>query len=75
MIFSASTAAAGRAGCAARHDPGRGSAEVDFRAPDVLDGLGLSSDYAIRYPAEDVVLDTRSELVMVVSHLGGKFDG
>lgn len=29
------------------------SAKVDFRAPDetVLDGLGLSTDYAIRYPA------------------------
>jgi hypothetical protein len=29
------------------------SAKVDFRAPDetVLDGLGLSTDYSIRYPA------------------------
>ena len=29
------------------------TAKVDFRAPDetVLDGLGLATDYAIRYPA------------------------
>ena len=39
---------------------------VDFRAPDVevLDGLGLSSDYAIRYPADEVMLDTGHELVI-----------
>ena len=39
---------------------------VDFRAPDVevLDGLGFSSDYAIRYPADEVMLDTGHELVI-----------
>ena len=39
---------------------------VDFRTPDVevLDGLGLSSDYAIRYPADEVMLDTGHELVI-----------
>ena len=31
---------------------------------EVLDGLGLSSDYAIRYPADAVVLDTGHELVI-----------
>jgi hypothetical protein len=33
------------------------SAKVDFRAPDqtVLDGLGLSTDYAIHYPASALV--------------------
>jgi hypothetical protein len=30
----------------------------------VLDGLGLSSDYAIRYPASDVMLDSGHELVI-----------
>jgi hypothetical protein len=31
--------------------------DVDFRAPDetVLDGLGLSTDYSIRYPASILV--------------------
>ena len=33
------------------------SANVDLRAPDetVLDGLGLSTDYAIRYPASMLI--------------------
>ena len=33
------------------------SAKVDFRAPDetVLDGLALSADYAIHYPASKLV--------------------
>ncbi len=37
---------------------------VDFRAPDaeVLDGLGLSADYVIRYPAAEVVLNRGHEL-------------
>ena len=29
---------------------------------EVLDGLGLSADYAIRYPADALVLDTGHEL-------------
>lgn len=39
---------------------------VDFRAPDVevLDGLGLSADYAVRYPASEVVLNRGHELVI-----------
>ncbi len=59
-------AAAGRAGLLAPAVIGGGEVLVDFRAPDmeVLDGLGLSSDFAIRYPAEDVVLDTGHELVI-----------
>lgn len=52
-------AAAARAGLLkeARWFPAEGAepqtAFVDFRAPDetVLDGLGLSTDYGIRYPA------------------------
>ncbi len=35
-----------------------------LRNREVLDGLGLSSDYAIRYPASDVMLDTGHELVI-----------
>ncbi len=59
-------AAAGRAGLLTSATIGGTEALVDFRAPDVevLDGLGLSSDYAIRYPADEVVLDTGHELVI-----------
>ena len=59
-------AAAGRAGLLTHATIGSAEVLVDFRAPDVevLDGLGLSSDFAIRYPAEDVVLDTGHELVI-----------
>ena len=59
-------AAAGRAGLLASATIGGAEVLVDFRAPDVevLDGLGLSSDYAIRYPADEVVLDTGHELVI-----------
>ena len=59
-------AAAGRAGLLTPATIGGAEVLVDFRAPDVevLDGLGLSSDFAIRYPAEDVVLDTGHELVI-----------
>ena len=49
-------AAAGRAGLLTSATIGGTEVLVDFRAPDVevLDGLGLSSDYAIRYPADEV---------------------
>ena len=59
-------AAAGRAGLLASATIGVAEVLVDFRAPDVevLDGLGLSSDYAIRYPADEVILDTGHELVI-----------
>ena len=59
-------AAAGRAGLLTPALVGGAEVLVDFRAPDVevLDGLGLSSDYAIRYPADEVVLDTGHELVI-----------
>ena len=59
-------AAAGRAGLLTPAMIGGAEVLVDFRAPDVevLDGLGLSSDFAIRYPAEDMVLDTGHELVI-----------
>ena len=59
-------AAAGRAGLLTSATIGGTEVLVDFRAPDVevLDGLGLSSDYAIRYPADEVVLDTGHELVI-----------
>ena len=59
-------AAAGRAGLLASATIGGAEVLVDFRAPDVevLDGLGLSSDYAIRYPADEVILDTGHELVI-----------
>ena len=58
--------AAGRAGLLTPAVIGGSEVLVDFRAPDVevLDGLGLSSDYAIRYPASDVMLDTGHELVI-----------
>jgi hypothetical protein len=41
------------------------TAAVDFRAPDetVLDGLGLSTDYAIRYPASVLVGLTQGDTV------------
>ena len=59
-------AAAGRAGLLASATIGGAEVLVDFCAPDVevLDGLGLSSDYAIRYPADEVILDTGHELVI-----------
>lgn len=59
-------AAAGRAGLLTPATIGNAEVLVDFRAPDaeVLDGLGLSSDYAIRYSASDVMLDTGHELVI-----------
>lgn len=59
-------AAAGRAGLLTPAVIGGTEVLVDFRAPDVevLDGLGLSSDYAIRYPADEVMLDTGHELVI-----------
>jgi hypothetical protein len=58
--------AAGHAGLLTPAVIGGSDVLVDFRAPDaeVLDGLGLSSDYAIRYPASDVMLDTGHELVI-----------
>ena len=58
--------AAGSAGLLTPAVIGSSEVLVDFRAPDaeVLDGLGLSSDYAIRYPASDVMLDTGHELVI-----------
>ena len=59
-------AAAGRAGLLTSATIGGTEVLVDFRTPDVevLDGLGLSSDYAIRYPADEVLLDTGHELVI-----------
>ena len=59
-------AAAGRAGLLTPATVGGTEVLVDFRAPDaeVLDGLGLSADYAIRYPADEVLLDTGHELVI-----------
>ena len=59
-------AAAGRAGLLTPAVIGGAEVLVDLRAPDVevLDGLGLSSDYAIRYPADGVVLDRGHELVI-----------
>lgn len=59
-------AAAGRAGLLTSAVIRGAEVLVDFRAPDaeVLDGLGLTADYAIRYPASDVMLDTGHELVI-----------
>ena len=59
-------AAAGRAGLLTPAMIGGAEVLVDFRAPDVevLDGLGLSSDFAIRYPTDEVVLDAGHELVI-----------
>jgi len=59
-------AVAGRAGLLTRVMIGGTEVLVDFRAPDaeVLDGLGLSADYAIRYPADEVLLDAGHELVI-----------
>mgnify|MGYP001347549534 CR=1 FL=1 len=59
-------AAAGRAGLLTPALIGSTEMWVDFRCPDaeVLDGLGLSADYAIRYPASDVMLDSGHELVI-----------
>ena len=59
-------AAAGRAGLLTPATIGGAEVLVDFRAPDVevLDGLGLSSDYAIRFPADALVLNRGEELVI-----------
>ena len=59
-------AVAGRAGLLTPAMIGGTEVLVDFRAPDaeVLDGLGLSADYDIRYPADEVLLDTGHELVI-----------
>jgi hypothetical protein len=59
-------AAAGRAGLLTPAVIGGAEILVDFRAPDVevLDGLGLSSDYEIRYPADAAVLDSGHDLVI-----------
>lgn len=58
--------AAGNAGLLTPAVIGGSEVLVDFRFPDaeVLDGLGLSSDYAIRYPADEVLLDSGHELVI-----------
>ena len=58
--------AAGRAGLLTPAVIGGTEVLVDFRAPEVevLDGLGLSSDYAIRYPVDATVLDRGHELVI-----------
>lgn len=59
-------AAAGRAGLLTPATVGGTEVLVDFRAPDVevLDGLGLSSDYAIRFPADALVLNRGEDLVI-----------
>lgn len=59
-------AAAGNAGLLTPAVIGGVERLVDFRAPDaeVLSGLGLTADYAIRYPAEAVVLDAGHELLI-----------
>jgi len=59
-------AAAGRAGLLTPALVGGAEVLVDFRSPDdeVLGGLGLSSDYAIRYPKESLLLVTGHELVI-----------
>lgn len=59
-------AAAGRAGLLTPAVIGSTEVLVNFRAPEVevLDGLGLSSDFAIRYPADVVMLDTGHELMI-----------
>ena len=59
-------AAAGRAGLLSTAVIGGTDVLLDFRAPDVevLDGLGLSTDYVIRYPADEVLLDAGHELVI-----------
>ena len=64
VAVSALYAAAGRAGLLRTATVGGTDVLVDFRASDVevLDGLGLSADYAIRYPADALVLDTGHEL-------------
>ena len=66
VAVSALYAAAGRAGLLRTATVGGTDVLVDFRAPDVevLDGLGLSADYAIRYPADEVLLDSGHELVI-----------
>jgi hypothetical protein len=59
-------AAAGRAGLLSTAVIGGADVLLDFRASDVevLDGLGLSTDYVIRYPADEVLLDIGHELVI-----------
>lgn len=46
------------------------SAKVDFRAPDetMLDGLGLSTDYSIRYPSSAIVGLTAGESLTIDGH-------
>lgn len=55
---------AGRAGLLTPAVIGSVEVLVDFRAPDaeVLDGLGLTADYSIRYPADEVVLISGHEI-------------
>ena len=59
-------AAAGRAGLLTPAMVGGAEVLVDFRAPDVevLDGLGLSSDYAIRFHVDSLVRNRGEELVI-----------
>jgi len=59
-------AAAGRAELLTPALVGGAEVLVDFRAPDeeVLGGIGLSSDYAIRYPKNALLLATGHELVV-----------
>lgn len=59
-------AAAGRAGLLTRVVIGDVAVLVDFRASDtvVLDGLGLSADYTIRYPADEIMLSAGHELMI-----------
>lgn len=59
-------AAAGRAGLLTQVVTGDVTALVDFRVADtvVLDGLGLSADYTIRYPVDEIMLDAGHELMI-----------
>lgn len=59
-------AAAARAGLLKAAQIGASAVMVDLRAPDseVLDGLGLTSDYTIRYPGDAVILERGCELTI-----------
>lgn len=59
-------AAAARAGLLKTATIGTREVLVDFRAPDdeVLDGLGVSRDYSIRYLAIDLMLDPGTLLII-----------
>lgn len=59
-------AAAARAGLLKTAQIGASQVQVDLRSPDaeVLDGLGLTSDYTMRYPGDAVILDSGSELTI-----------